>query len=376
MVRAEIEFSLALNSRTGRYFVCRDMIEDTADLIGAVRYWRMSGPVTPEGLSAQVLGKLAAWECKARANSHWFDSLVPRMRRENPVVFTDPLQVLMYRMKSQDVVICHDMGPVSHPELYAPGAENQYRRLFAEMASVCPHMIFVSESSKREYERLYGRSYNSCRVVHPAIRLEVMDGPLEAIPGIAPPFLLTVGSLGIRKNQLRSIQAFAASGLRSQGFGYVVSGGHETGYEAIRELAAKTHSIYLTDYVNEKQLRWLYANAAGFVLPSLLEGFGFPAAEAIVRGVIPLVSRGGALNEITGDAAVLVDPLSVTSIAAGMIAIASLTEEARACKLAALRRHISEITRPAAREGWRSVLEAAIAECEPGPQAREKHQTV
>jgi glycosyltransferase involved in cell wall biosynthesis len=62
----------------------------------------------------------------------------------------------------------------------------------------------------------------------------------------------------------------------------------------------------------------LYANASCLAIPSLHEGFGLPALEAMAAGTPVVAGKTGALPEVIGDAGVLVDPLSATSIADGI----------------------------------------------------------
>ena len=70
--------------------------------------------------------------------------------------------------------------------------------------------------------------------------------------------------------------------------------------------------------VSDEQLVSLYANAACLAIPSLHEGFGLPALEAMAAGTAVVAGRVGALPDVTGGAAVLVDPLDPADIADGL----------------------------------------------------------
>jgi glycosyltransferase involved in cell wall biosynthesis len=76
--------------------------------------------------------------------------------------------------------------------------------------------------------------------------------------------------------------------------------------------------IRATGYLPSRELRALMAASALLVLPSLEEGFGLPVAEAMTAGLPVVCSRGSALEEIAGDAALLVDPKEPRSIAQGI----------------------------------------------------------
>ena len=77
-------------------------------------------------------------------------------------------------------------------------------------------------------------------------------------------------------------------------------------------------------------LRALYAGAACLAIPSLDEGFGLPAVEAMAVGCPVVAARAGALPEICrGDAAVLVDPRDTESIAAGLLEALARADELR-----------------------------------------------
>jgi len=74
----------------------------------------------------------------------------------------------------------------------------------------------------------------------------------------------------------------------------------------------------LTGYISDAELAWLYANCRAFLYPSLFEGFGLPVLEAMSLGAPVMASKATSIPEITGEAALLVDPLRVEEMAAAM----------------------------------------------------------
>jgi len=73
--------------------------------------------------------------------------------------------------------------------------------------------------------------------------------------------------------------------------------------------------IHLTGYANDEQLKGLFAAASVYVHPSLYEGFGLTVLEAMAQGCPVVTSNVYSLPEVAGDAAILVDPTSVSAIA-------------------------------------------------------------
>lgn len=357
----DFEFTLALNNATGKYFVCRDVIKSCSGLIGNIWYWRVPLRQPPPPIVASALGRLAVLELNSRLNRH-ASRYMPLMRNARPVVFSDPREVILYALKPRDVVLCHDAGPVTHPHLYHPQVKYLYETAFEKIRTAKPHLVFVSRSSLNSFVASYGDDYPSMKLIYPPLRLDIGTGPQAPIVNAPERFLLTVGAVGSRKNHLRSLEAFAQSGLAGEGWHYVICGGPEPGFDAVARMARKMPAVILTGYVSDRELRWLYAHAGGFVLPSLLEGFGLPAAEAISRGLVPLLSRGGALHEVAGDRAILVDPLNVKEIAEGMRRLAFMDEDERQDRLAGLELSIARFSRRAAESAWRATLQQALAE--------------
>ena len=356
--RVDIDFTLGLNNKTGKYFFGRDMIEASRDLTGNIWYWRFPHTETPQGLYRRILGRVARWDVNLRRK--YDNSFLPLFRPKRPLVFTDPREVIYSDLKPYDVVLVHDVGPLSHPELYDADTESTYRKAFLKMQAVKPFLLFVSESTRDAYADYFGRDYAAMRVTYINPRKELEADAAVPVTGLPEKFLLTVGAIGRRKNQSEALKAYAQSGLCERGIGYVICGGPEPGAEAVMDLARQTPGVILTGYLPDAQLNWLYNHSFGFVLPSLLEGFGVPAMEAILYGTVPLVTRGGALNEVTGASAILVDE-DAASIREGMLKLVDLSEDDRQKRLAMMREHIRKFDWEGAVSVWRQTLQDSIA---------------
>jgi hypothetical protein len=163
----DFEFTLALNNATGKYFVCRDVIRDCSGLIGKIWYWRVPLKRPPPPLAANVLGRLAVIELNSRINQR-ASRYLPLMRNARPVVFSDPREVILYALKPCDVVLCHDVGPVTHPALYHPKVKFLYEAAFEKIRAAKPHLVFVSKSSLKNFAASYGDDYPSMKLIYPA----------------------------------------------------------------------------------------------------------------------------------------------------------------------------------------------------------------
>ena len=142
-------------------------------------------------------------------------------------------------------------------------------------------------------------------------------GPLP--PGLEPGFLLAVGTVEPRKNYPRLLGAYRA--LRSRlpdAPPLVIAGRPGWAYGDTLDRIAEEAGVRYLGHVDEPTLSALYESAGALAFPSLYEGFGLPLLEAMARGLPAVVGASGALPELAGDAAILVDPENVDEIAAGL----------------------------------------------------------
>jgi glycosyltransferase involved in cell wall biosynthesis len=143
--------------------------------------------------------------------------------------------------------------------------------------------------------------------------------------GIQRPYILYVGSIEPRKNLMRLLQAYARLRGAGQQWRLVIVGARNVWLsnpliEVIQKLNLESW-VQFTGYVSEEDLPALYNAADLFAFPSLYEGFGLPVLEAMACGTPVVTSHRSSLPEVTGDAAVLVDPYDIDAIATAMLKI-------------------------------------------------------
>ncbi len=128
-------------------------------------------------------------------------------------------------------------------------------------------------------------------------------------------FILTLSSIEPRKNIDGLIAAFERLTAPMH---LVIAGIPGSASRAIHRQIARSPArarIHLLGPIPEDEKRALLALSSCFVYPSLWEGFGFPPLEAMAVGVPVVASTGGALPEVLGNAALLIDPLDPSAIA-------------------------------------------------------------
>ncbi|MEN8208614.1 MAG: glycosyltransferase family 1 protein [Candidatus Fermentibacteria bacterium] len=155
-------------------------------------------------------------------------------------------------------------------------------------------------------------------------------------------FLLYVGNARAYKNITRLIVAYSRLKAINPRFPSIkmIVRRDRAFREFMRDVdeCSATDSITVLSHVTDDELRELYRSCAGLVIPSLKEGFGLPALEAMAAGAPVVASAGTALEELVGDAGILVNPESVEDIMRGMAILTSRPELRKELARKALKR--------------------------------------
>jgi glycosyltransferase involved in cell wall biosynthesis len=194
--------------------------------------------------------------------------------------------------------------------------ENQKRKL-EWVKKEARLVIAVSENTKKDIVELLGIPAKKIRVIYEAsnekLKIQNSKFKIDEIKrkyGIEGNYILALGG-SPRKNLGRLIKAYNVSVTQYLNIELVIVGNSQnTKYQI-------PNTKYL-GYVPQDELASLYSGALCFVYPSLYEGFGLPVLEAMACGCPVVTSNVSSLPEVAGEAAVLVDPLSEKSIAAGI----------------------------------------------------------
>jgi glycosyltransferase involved in cell wall biosynthesis len=199
-------------------------------------------------------------------------------------------------------------------------------------ARLCRLIITSSECSRQDIVAYLGVPEEKVAVIHDGCDQSLFNsGPAElaalatlrARLGIERPYLLHHGTIQPRKNLKRLIEAFRLMLAKNPDleFDLVLAGRHGWAADDIVNAAAETISrgrVILAGILPDSDLALLIKGATLAVVPSLYEGFSLPMVEAMACGVPTIASRTSCLPEISGNALVYFDPLSVEDMATSM----------------------------------------------------------
>ena len=247
------------------------------------------------------------------------------------IFYLDPLYTLFGTLGPDDVVMCHDLSPMTHPHWHRPNVSRHYDRAFSRIARSGCSIIAVSDNTAAALQVNLGLGAR-VRTVHNYLPKSVTrwKAGAHARPlAAAAPYLLFVGSLEVRKNIRGMIEAFRLTDLAARGYLLLIVGTHGYGAEEIEQTAARTEGVVLCGFLPGHEKLAAYAGATGFVYVSYLEGFGIPLLEAMAFGIPSVTTVTGACPEVGGPDVPCLDPDDHRGIADALRHIVGLSPTQR-----------------------------------------------
>jgi glycosyltransferase involved in cell wall biosynthesis len=265
----------------------------------------------------------------------WFFewAVARKLRQLKPDVFFSPEGYLSLRSNVPQVPVFHDLAFEHFPEDVKKLEAWHYRRYFPRFAQKAKRILTVSEASKADILAHYKVDAAKIEIVsnatsdifQPSTEAQKIETRAQFSEGQA--YFHCVGAIQPRKNLDRLIAAFD---LYKQQTGspmkLVVVGRKAWNFEKVIHSYSQAQSradILFTGFVSDADLVRIHGASAGLCYVPYFEGFGIPLVEAMACEAPILTSNVSAMPGVVGDAALLVDPLDIASIAQGLARLAS-----------------------------------------------------
>jgi len=248
--------------------------------------------------------------------------LSAEMLTQPPDLLFVPGHVLPVIHLRRTLVTIHDLGYRRFPECHPP-RQRLYLRLSTAWSARVSTMILVdSRATQADLAAAHPVAAAKSTVVYPGVSASFRPQAAEVVEaarrrlGLPDQYLLFVGTIQPRKNLLRLIKAH---GQVPEAPSLVIVGRPGWMSAPIMEyIENASHRVQVLDSVADADLPAVYSGATALTFPSLYEGFGIPALEAMACGTAVVASTTSSLPEVVGGAGILVDPLSVDGIAAAI----------------------------------------------------------
>jgi glycosyltransferase involved in cell wall biosynthesis len=229
------------------------------------------------------------------------------------------------RSRIPTVVAMHDLTFFEHPEWHERSKVIYFRRMMRAAARRADVIITGSHDAADGLRARFDPP-GEILVVHHGVDHarfsptgdDSTDRAALAEHGITRPYIAFASTIEPRKDVPTLVRAFARVAPSHPDLQLVLAGGDGWGVAQARDAIASSGvatRILRPGYVSDATLAALFRRAEVIAYPSLVEGFGMPALEALASGAPLVTTSGSALEEVVGDAAVLVPPADVDALA-------------------------------------------------------------
>jgi glycosyltransferase involved in cell wall biosynthesis len=263
---------------------------------------------------------------------------------------------------SRQVLTVHDAATLDHPEWFERKFALWYAALLPRLIRKVRAVITVSHFSRERIVQLTDVDPESVHVIPNGVEPRFHPLDPESIQkvrtkfNLSNPYILSVGSLEPRKNLPLLLEAWRLGRFEGATLAVVGASGHLFPKFQLDSLPER---VSLLGRVDDEMLPVLYSGAAGFVYPSIYEGFGLPPLEAMACGCPVAVSDIPAHREVCGSTATYFDPFRADDLSSKLQFLLQLDSQSRALRAAGGLRHAASYSwERAASDSWR-ILQGA-----------------
>ncbi len=257
------------------------------------------------------------WVLIPKRDALWHWNVARRAGKETDAFLSTNSYLTAILARSPMTIVVYDLVPFVVPELARAQSTWIERATLRPAVRRARNLVCISTATENDLIAHFPSARGKTSVAHLAPDATFFE-PTTHDRASETPYVLAVGTLEPRKNLSRLIDAWrevhAGSGAGHRLLLVGPEGWGDPGLERI----AQTASIERSGYVTDEDLHRLYTHCDCFVYPSLYEGFGLPILEAMAAGAPVITSNNSSMPEIAGDAALLIDPMNTSEIAAAL----------------------------------------------------------
>ena len=241
---------------------------------------------------------------------------------------SNEIPITIKKTKAFNIVTIHDLIFLKHPELYNTIDTKIYNYKSKKACNIADKIIAISEETKKDLIYYYQVPENKIEIVYQSYN-EVFDIKANEIEinnikkryNLPENFILNVGTIEKRKNILSAIKAIHEHNIDTN---LVIIGRKTDYYNEIDNYVKEKklqNKIFVLNNVPNCDLPLIYQASKIFIYPSHYEGFGLPIIEAFASEKPVITGNSGAMKEVAGDAAILIDTNNIHNIADAIISL-------------------------------------------------------
>lgn len=216
--------------------------------------------------------------------------------------------------------VIYDFIPVIFPQYFRAGVSDNYERRMREIIGAADLLLPISQHTKSDllrFAKVNGLAVPRAEVIR--LGDDLTEGGEEPTPElVGVPFVLTVGTIEVRKNHVALVKVWRDLIARGEDVPLLIMVGRkgwlvDEVFELINGDDALRAKVRHLDDASDRQLAWLYKNCLFTIYPSLYEGWGLPVAESLKYGKICIASGVSSIPEIS-DLVEFIDPRDASDI--------------------------------------------------------------